>query len=265
MKMVNTRKTSRILALVLGGGMLLSAASAEAAFRWPWEKRQEDKRPAPTAPVPRRDLPGKNPGGNTNPLPNAGNPLPKTQAQHEDAPILQKLHEMNLEQVEMAEVALLRAANPKVKQFAQSLLNDHREADRVIRERAKTLSVTLREERKAVTLIEARKQVGRMPGQTVADAVERSKGADELADLSGAEFDTTYLARSMELYDLVRAEFAAFKASESGAFHDQLAAQFDKLVKYRDQAKQLHDTIRNDNRETLKDRQDVKGTDSVKK
>lgn len=245
---MKTRKTSRILAMVLGGGMLLSAVNAEAAFRWPWEKRTEDKRPAPTAPVPQKD-------------PTTVNAPAKPQ--HEDAGILQKLHEMNLEQVEMSQIAVTRANDPRVKQFAQTMLTDHREADRVIRERAKTLAVTLREERKHDAVPEIRRQLGRMPGKAKADVpadLERSKGADELTDLKGPTFDVTYLERSMELYDLIRAEFNAFKTSESGEFRQQLSTQFDKLVAHRSQAKKLHDEIRNENRKVIEsERQDVKG------
>lgn len=257
---MNTRKTSRILALVLGGGMLLSAVDANAAFRWPWEKRSEDKRPAPTAPAPQR-----NPG---NPLPTKDNPLPnkaptdKTTAQREDMPMLQKLHEMNLAQVEMAELAVRSADDNRVKKYAQSLLADHRQADRAIRDRAKTLGMNLREERNVEAEGLVRRQVGRLPGKMKRDVepqIERTKGVDELADLNGPAFDVTYLDRSMELYDVIRREFAEFKSSESGEFQNQLSTQFDKLVKHRDHAKKLHDEIRNENRQEIKD---VKGTDA---
>lgn len=73
-------------------------------------------------------------------------------------------------EVQLAQLALTKAASPKVKEFAQSMVNDHSKANEELKSLAQTKNITL-----PSTLSEG-----------------RQKDYNDLAEKSGAEFDKAY-------------------------------------------------------------------------
>jgi putative membrane protein len=73
-------------------------------------------------------------------------------------------------EVQLGQLALTKAASPKVKEFAQSMVDDHGKANEELKSLAQTKNITL--------------------PSTLSD--EKQKDYNKLAEKSGAEFDKAY-------------------------------------------------------------------------
>jgi putative membrane protein len=73
-------------------------------------------------------------------------------------------------EVQLAQLALTKASSPKVKEFAQSMVDDHSKANEELKSLAQTKNITL--------------------PSTISD--EKQKDYDKLAEKSGADFDKAY-------------------------------------------------------------------------
>jgi putative membrane protein len=73
-------------------------------------------------------------------------------------------------EVQLAQLALTKATSPKVKEFAQSMVDDHSKANEELKGIAQTKNITL--------------------PSTISE--EKQKDYDKLAEKSGAEFDKAY-------------------------------------------------------------------------
>jgi putative membrane protein len=73
-------------------------------------------------------------------------------------------------EVQLAQLALTKASSPKVKEFAQSMVDDHTKANEELKSLAQTKNITL--------------------PSTISE--EKQKDYDKLAEKSGADFDKAY-------------------------------------------------------------------------
>jgi len=73
-------------------------------------------------------------------------------------------------EVQLGQLALTKASSPKVKEFAQSMVNDHTKANEELKSIAQTKNITL--------------------PSTISE--EKQKDYDKLAEKSGADFDKAY-------------------------------------------------------------------------
>ncbi|HET6541284.1 MAG TPA: DUF4142 domain-containing protein [Chryseolinea sp.] len=73
-------------------------------------------------------------------------------------------------EVQLAQLALTKASSPKVKEFAQSMVDDHTKANEELKTLAQTKNITL--------------------PSTISE--EKQKDYDKLAEKSGADFDKAY-------------------------------------------------------------------------
>lgn len=102
-----------------------------------------------------------------------------------DGEILQVLHVIHQGEIEQAELALQRSQAPQVQQVAQMILADHRMADQQLDTMRQTIGVRLEE-------------------SPLSEGVQLQAAEirEELASLSGREFDRTYLQKQVELHDV---------------------------------------------------------------
>lgn len=146
-----------------------------------------------------------------------------------DPSFLVRAHQDAVTQIQLAQLALRRAADPEVRDYAERLLQDDSQLDRLVSDRAARIGVAL---------------------PASADL------CDDLARLRGADFEVAFLERSMQTSDAIRAEFASYKEAVRGDVHEAFADAFDELVQEREIAKPLHDRIRNESRHHRRDRDD---------
>ena len=139
-----------------------------------------------------------------------------------DRGMLESLHSLDVEQIALANLALQRSGDRRVRDYASQVDRDQRFLDDALFRRASELGVRLDDRAAAYTA--------------------------DLQYLSGPAFDVAYLERSIDGYDRVRPSFADFKERTGGGFHQALARSFDDLVRLREIAKPLHDDIRNASR-----------------
>ena len=168
-----------------------------------------------------------NPPATVNHEPNgAYNPAPNynqgPQCNPADRQFLETMHAMASEEMSLADIALSRSGDPRVRDYASRSRNAASQLDEVVQRRAAEMRIRLNDR-------------------------GTSYGAD-LAYSRGPQLDVDYLQRSMDAFDGQRRYFADFKSSVGGRFHDALSGSFDDFVAMREIAKPLHDDIRNDSR-----------------
>ncbi len=222
------KKTGWVAALMLGSTLL--AGTAEAKWRWPWEKADKKPKPAATA------------APTAAPAAAQGAALPQEEA------FLQTLHDADLKQIALGEQALRKAADPQVKQYAQRLVQDHKRIDETIK--AHTLKMGWRLEEPRVNLPSG-VVIGKPQGAAPHPEIAR------LEPMSGASFDREFLQIMVDTHDALLPELGAFQNQESDrAFHSELVKIFADVKHHRMEAKRLLD-------ESLgRERQDVRGTDA---
>ncbi|GHA86998.1 DUF4142 domain-containing protein [Modicisalibacter luteus] len=101
------------------------------------------------------------------------------------AEILQVLHVINMGEINQAQLALQRSANPQVQQTAQTIIEDHTASDQRIANAAQMLGV-------------------RLEGTSLSEGIQfqAEQIRETLAELSGPEFNQTYLEKQVELHNV---------------------------------------------------------------
>ena len=138
-----------------------------------------------------------------------------------DPAFLVHAHETALAEVELARLAMTRSRDPDVRGYAERVLEDDGELDRIVSGRAA--------------------EIGEMMPAFFPSCAD-------LDGLRGAQFDVAFLQRSMDAHDEIRAELASYKEMTGGELHEEISRAFDRLVDDREIAKPLHDRIRNESR-----------------
>lgn len=220
-------RTKWIGTLVLGG-LLLGATPAAADVRWPWEKpksKTEKKEKTPTTTRTKTDVPAP-----------AATPAPKTEARAEDRDMLPKIAAYYQEQLDLADAAVRDAKDPQVKAFAEKLQGESERALGVINENARDMGIVIKPHVR-VSLAEKLRQSGRA-GRL--GRPEQTQPQDSASDL---EFLRQVMANIQE----IRPEFATYKEQNTNRdMQQELGRLFnDELVPRYDEAKALHDRVRN--------------------
>lgn len=226
------RKTF-MLAAALALGSSLVAGPADAQFRWPWEKRDKKPNPAPTA------------APTAAPQPAPQGQQPQGAALPQEHAFLQTLHENNLKEIALGELALRKAQDAGVKSFAQMLVDDHRRGDEMLTAHVQRMGWSLqgasspasRPDRVAGIRIPGTAREGSAPS-----AVANDPDLARLEGLSGESFDRAFLEANIAAHDAILPQVHEYKKKESDrAFHDQLQTMFDSMKRHREQAKALLD------------------------
>ncbi len=113
-------------------------------------------------------------------------PTVQTAAEMDSGEILHVLETINQSEISQARLALRRSQNPDVQQIAQVLIQDHQALSERIQNVADTTGVVLTDNELS---------------QEVADKMSGIE--EELADLSGDEFDQAFLNRQVEVHEFV--------------------------------------------------------------
>lgn len=138
---------------------------------------------------------------------------------------LQKLHGSNEMEISMGKIALDRASDAKVKDYANMLIKDHQDADDKVQARLKAKGWNL---------------AGQPAVDTAAERAEHQTEMARLKTLSGADFDKAFLTDMIADHDKDLPIVADFKEKESDkAFHDELQTIFDKMKVHREKAHAL--------------------------
>jgi len=106
---------------------------------------------------------------------------------HHGSQFLSRAMEMNTAEVRMAELAMDRAQNPNIKDFAQMMIRDHNQALARLRE--------LRDMRLA-TSVSSKPDIDQKTTKNVADVSltpQDQQTLDKLSKLSGADFDREFM------------------------------------------------------------------------
>lgn len=221
-------------ALVLG---LLGASPASAQFRWPWEKPEKDEKKEKVEPA---ETPTSTRTRTQPQIP------PRTDAQFsgedEDREMLPRLAAYYREQLDLSDRALASSRNAEVKDLAERLNGDAERALGVINERARELNLALAPHVRAGLADKLRQAGGRRGLGT--------RPGDDRNEKWNAQEDIAFLDEVMANVAEVRADFASYKEQErEDEFRKDLARLFDdELVPLHDDAKALHDRIRNESR-----------------
>lgn len=101
------------------------------------------------------------------------------------AEILQVLHAINVGEINQAQLALQRSTDPEVQRTAQTIIEDHTASNQRIANIAQMLSVSLED-------------------STLSEGIQfqAEQIRETLADLSGTEFNQTYLEKQVELHNV---------------------------------------------------------------
>lgn len=206
----------KILPAAVLGIVTLSGVNAEAAvrIRMPWEKppRQEDTRRDPDP----RPYPGDRRGDGRY------DGRYDERYDSEDAYFLRRMHASLREEMAFADAVRRENRIPEVRRFAERTLAETRAFDEDLRRRAADLGIRLDDSR---------------------------YDARDLTRLGDGEMAVEWLRLSMDVVERDRYYWSEFKKAESNrAFHDVLQYHWDHMVDRRDDAKDLHDRIRNDMR-----------------
>lgn len=216
------KPNARWIGAALVGGLLLGASPAGAAdWRWPWEKPKEKKEKV----EPQRGKTTREPSPQ-------GSPAPQFTGRAEDREMLPRLAKFYETQLDLADRAIASTSDPEVKQFARQLQRESEQALGTVHEMARDVGLPLRPHVRAA-LAERLEQSGR-PGRAAKPQVT----------------DEQVLQSLMENMQQIRADFAAYKEGADRETSKQLGTLFDdQLVPNYDEAKALHDRVRNETRE----------------
>lgn len=211
-------RTARWIGAAVVGGLLLSASPAGAVdWRWPWEKPKDkkEKKEKPETPPLERQRGTKFTG------------------RPEDREMLPRLARFYGEQLDLADRAVSDARDPEVKAFGRRLQRQSERALGVVNEQARSVGLDLKPHVRA-SLAEKVRQSGRL-GRTR----QRAKTMTDLEILRGV----------MENIEEIRPEFAEYKEGSDPETAKKLGRLFDdELVPNYDEAKALHDRVRNETR-----------------
>lgn len=218
---------------MLVGGLLLGAMPAGAAeFRWPWEKPKDKKESTEKKTTTTRSTPAP-----------VATPAatPNENARVEDRQMLPKLADFYAKQLDLADAAVKNAHDAQVKQFAQKLQRDSERSLGTINEHARSMGVPLKPHVR-VSLADKLRQSGRTGG------LNTTRGTTPVT--GSAATDLEFLRTVMANIQEIRPELANYKSGTSDkGMHADLGRLFDdELVPTYEEAKALHDRIRNASR-----------------
>lgn len=223
-------RNTRWVGIAAVGGLLLGANPARADVRWPWEsdKKEKKEKTEPTTKTTTTRVP--RPGAT---------PAPKFTGTAQDQQMLPRLAEYYQRQLDLSDRAL-DATNPQVRSFAQKLQRESERALGVINEEARSKGLVL-EPHVRVAVVDRLRQAGRSRGLGTAPAP---------APAPAATTDQEFLSAVLANIQQIRPDFAAYKEQNSDrALGQELGRLFnDELVPGYEEAKALHDRVRNDAR-----------------
>ncbi|WP_276369384.1 DUF4142 domain-containing protein [Chryseolinea sp. H1M3-3] len=142
----------------------------------------------------------------------------------DDAEFAVSAAEGGMLEVQLAQLALTKATSPKVKEFAQSMVDDHSKANEELKSLAQSKNITL-----PTTLSE-----------------EKQKDYNDLAEKSGADFDKAYSEFMVKDHkdDVSKFKKAADNA-EDGDIKSWAAAKVPVLEHHLSMAESLEDAVEN--------------------
>ncbi len=142
----------------------------------------------------------------------------------DDAEFAVSAAEGGMLEVQLAQLALTKATSPKVKEFAQSMVEDHSKANEELKSLAQSKNITL----------------------PSALGEEKQKDYNDLAEKSGADFDKAYSEFMVKDHkdDVDKFKKAADKA-EDGDIKSWAAAKVPVLEHHLSMAESLEDAVEN--------------------
>ena len=142
----------------------------------------------------------------------------------DDAEFAVSAAEGGMLEVQLAQLALTKATSPKVKEFAQSMVDDHSKTNEELKSLAQSKNITL----------------------PSALSEEKQKDYDKLAEKSGEEFDKAYSEFMVKDHkdDVDKFKKAAEKA-EDGDIKSWAAAKVPVLEHHLSMAESLEDAVEN--------------------
>ena len=209
----------------LVGGLLLGAAPANADVRWPWEspdkKEKKERNPVPPKTSATR-VPG--PGAKATPAFNGT---------AQDQEMLPRLTGYYQKQLDLADRSV-QSGDAEVRSFALKLQRESERALGILNEEARSKGLALRPHVRA-SVNDRLQQAG------------RTGGLRGVPNAPAAPPDIEFLTAVMANIKEIRPDFADYKAQHSDrAVAQELRRLFDdELVPDYDEAKALHDRIRN--------------------
>lgn len=126
-------------------------------------------------------------------------------------------------EVNLGRLAADRASNPQVKEFAQMMVRDHETAGEELRQAASAANVQLRE-----------------PPEPDRD---HKNAEEELAKLSGAEFDRKYINKMIDEHQEAISEVEKKTDSENTQVRQWAQKVLPKIREHLDRAKQIQQTL----------------------
>jgi putative membrane protein len=184
-----------------------------------------------TAGSPGPTTPGVNSNGRVLGSPVANDVNAATSGATGDADFIRRVHDANQDEVKMARLALDKAQSPKVKNYAQKLVNDHQAADKKLMAYA---------DRKAPEV----KAEARSTPEASPAAAHHDETYTRLSSLSGADFDKEFVNAMVEDHDKA---IDLVKNARDAASDKQLRALYDgmvpKLEAHKKMAKELADKV----------------------
>ncbi len=146
---------------------------------------------------------------------------------------LKEIHDVNLREIEMAQLAKERTRNPEVRDFAEMLLQGHRQADQLVKQEAME---------KGITLTEVKPKL------------------PELRELSGQAFDVAFLKKNAQAHQQLAPRIQAFQPRiQDAEFKREVARLADDIEAHGRQAQMLLSKI-----ETTPERKGVRGEEQEK-
>jgi putative membrane protein len=139
-----------------------------------------------------------------------------------EAKMLQKLHGVNLMEIDMGNAARANSQNDKVQGYARKLVADHQKADDELKSLAQTDGISI--------------DVAMEPGAGMKHDDAKLR---ELRGLSGSAFDRAFLTDMVKGHEKVIHHVVAAQANATGAYADFLAKLLPQLQAHRDDAQKL--------------------------
>jgi putative membrane protein len=177
------------------------------------------------SPSPTESAPGAPTGTTSEKTNDAGRTA--TASADPDVGVMQKVHQANQQELEMAQMALDKAQSPRVKAYAKKLVSDHTAAD------------------KQLLAYADKKKIDRSELQVASTPTEAAKAGDPHAKLntsSGAEFDRDFVTVMIDEHDKAIEMVKTAKGTVSDKqLAKMLSAMLPKLERHKKMAQDLLD------------------------
>lgn len=188
----------------------------------------------PSTPSPRGTDPNSpnQPGSTTTGSERAGNQAPSGQAQMNEAggdvALISRVHEANLKEIKMGQMASDKAKSARVKSYARMLVAEHKAMDRQLMALARKKNLE--------------SQVGQVAAQAPAQAPGEADMHARLMGETGSEFDQDFMSTMVEEHDKA---IQMVRSARDSATDPELRKLFDgalpKLEKHRKTAQDIVD------------------------